>query len=67
MAEKRRYCGRVGIVVVLADGEKCPECGYDKHKPMPDDECGNFVPCPRLPDNHGHPCLLPRPGLRCQP
>ena len=58
MSERtRRYCWRVGGTVVLARGEKCPECGSDNHPDLEDQgQCGRFVACGDT--SHGHPCEM---------
>jgi hypothetical protein len=57
----RKYCGRVGGAFDIADGERCPECGYTEHRVVT--TCGRFVSCGGCDegDHDGHPCLLP-PG-----
>lgn len=54
---RRVYCGRVGVGLELAYGERCPECGSRTHVTIPDEQCGAFVRCPHEPA-HGHPCVL---------
>lgn len=58
----RKYCGRVGGGLELADGEKCPECGYDGHESLSDAQCGAWVQCRYVIEPgdlaHGHACEL---------
>lgn len=61
----RAYCWRIGGIVDLEPGERCPECGSPKHEPYTPDNCGSFAPCEDMSTSHGHPCNLPigHPGL----
>jgi len=60
LGAKRRYCGRAGIVLALHDGQKCPECGWEGHKPLEHQSlCGNFVPNKEDPHADGFACLRP--------
>lgn len=53
----RRYCWRTGTVVELAEGEPCPECGFKRHPPVPDQRrCCVYVPI--VGDAGGTPCML---------
>lgn len=66
---RRVYCFRVGFVLELNLGEKCPECGHINHKIYVHNNCGNYVDVETVSmcvDNskisyqkHGAHCALP--------
>lgn len=52
---KRYYCWRAGVPVTM-EGGRCDECSSTKHDPIPEGECGHFVP---VSSTHGRLCVLP--------
>jgi hypothetical protein len=58
----RFYCWRVGAVIEMNVGDKCPECGCTDHNTYGYGNCGNFVELPaekRTLDHVGTNCVLP--------
>jgi hypothetical protein len=57
----RFYCWRVGAVLEMNVGDKCPECGTN-HIVYESNNCGSFVELPaekRILNQVGTHCVLP--------